>query len=149
MNVDFITAIKMYFANYANFNGRSTRAEYWWAMLFTFLVGAILGYIGSKWLESLVSLLLIVPTYAVMTRRFHDIGKSGWWVLKLAVIGAIAGLLIGLSIVLMIKSAVLGIIFLVFGIAICIAVAAVQIIWLCKPSVPDNEYGPCPYPDEL
>ena len=27
MNVDFVTAIKIYFANYVNFKGRSTRAD--------------------------------------------------------------------------------------------------------------------------
>ena len=36
MNVDFITAIKIYFANYVNFRGRSTRAEYWWAVSLQF-----------------------------------------------------------------------------------------------------------------
>ena len=37
MNVDFLTAIKLFFANYVNFRGRSTRAEYWFAMLFVLI----------------------------------------------------------------------------------------------------------------
>ena len=27
--------------NYANFNGRASRAEFWWFILFTFAVGAV------------------------------------------------------------------------------------------------------------
>ena len=46
MNVDFVAAIKLFFANYANFKGRSTRAEYWWAMLFVFLISFVLEFIG-------------------------------------------------------------------------------------------------------
>lgn len=34
----FGQAIKRFFKNYANFKGRASRSEYWWAMLFTALL---------------------------------------------------------------------------------------------------------------
>ncbi|WP_461213716.1 DUF805 domain-containing protein [Lacticaseibacillus sp. GG6-2] len=37
------TSIKAYFANYVNFTGRSSRREYWWLMLFSAIVGLIIG----------------------------------------------------------------------------------------------------------
>lgn len=81
MNVDFITAIKMFFANYANFKGRSTRAEYWWVMLFMFLVSCVLGFFGSlgNYIYFAFSLACFIPSLALGIRRLHDTGKSGWW----------------------------------------------------------------------
>ena len=37
------TSIKAFFANYVNFTGRSSRREYWWLMLFSAIVGIVLG----------------------------------------------------------------------------------------------------------
>ena len=78
MNVTFSTAIKLYFANYANFKGRSTRAEYWWAMLFVFILNIITSKI--PYFSAVIGLGLIIPNLAIVTRRFHDSGRSGWWV---------------------------------------------------------------------
>ena len=70
-NVDFKTAIQLYFKNYANFNGRASKSEFWWTVLFTFLCGLIpvVGWIAG--------LAFFIPSLAVMVRRFHDTGKSG------------------------------------------------------------------------
>lgn len=75
-NVDFITAVKMFFMNYANFKGRSTRAEYWWAILGVAIINCILIWI-SPILYGLFYLAIIIPQLAILTRRVHDIGKSG------------------------------------------------------------------------
>lgn len=69
--VDFGTAIKLYFSNYATFSGRATKSEYWWTVLFTFLVGCV-PYLG--WIAALA---FFIPSLAVMVRRLHDTGKSG------------------------------------------------------------------------
>lgn len=37
----FVDAIKVCFNKYATFTGRASRAEYWWWVLFTFVVGAL------------------------------------------------------------------------------------------------------------
>lgn len=71
-DVDFIGAVKNYFTFFANFKGRSSKSEYWWAFLFNFIIGLVLSFIP------VVGLLLIVPSLANCVRRFHDIGKSGW-----------------------------------------------------------------------
>ena len=78
---------KVVFENYANFNGRARRKEYWMFMLFYFIFSLVLGLISGL-LGVLGSLLLLVwsfglflPTIAVTIRRFHDSGKSGWWYL--------------------------------------------------------------------
>jgi len=70
--------------NYANFNGRARRKELWmfylFAIIFGFIVGFVDGIIGTSGLIIMIYYLaLIVPTIAVIVRRLHDVGKSGWF----------------------------------------------------------------------
>ena len=77
--------------NYANLDGRASRSEYWWFVLFNFIVNIVtfvidltlgsmitydMGYVGL-----IAFLALLLPTVSVSVRRLHDIGKSGWWIL--------------------------------------------------------------------
>ena len=93
----FGEAIKSFWSNYATFKGRSRRSEYWWIQLFLVLTNLAVaaidlalmdgdvdrfiangggGIVGLVWI-----LVTIVPALAVLVRRLHDTGKSGWWVL--------------------------------------------------------------------
>lgn len=93
--MDFATAVKTFWANYRNFKGRARRSEYWYIQLFlvlTNLAAAAIdlalmdgdvdrfiangggGIVGLIWI-----IATIVPALAVLVRRLHDIGKSGWW----------------------------------------------------------------------
>lgn len=85
-----VDSYKRFWKNYANFNGRSTRADYWWVCLANFLIGFVLGLISGiipdlagvlSAVSSLYSLAILVPTLALIVRRLHDINKSGWWYL--------------------------------------------------------------------
>jgi uncharacterized membrane protein YhaH (DUF805 family) len=79
------------------FKGRSRRSEYWYIQLFliiTNLAAAAIdlalmdgdvdrfiangggGIVGLVWI-----LATIFPALAVLVRRLHDTGKSGWWAL--------------------------------------------------------------------
>ena len=102
--------------NYAVFNGRARRKEYWMFMLFniliSFAIGFIEGFLGSPGVIGLIyTLAVLVPSIAVAIRRLHDTGRSGWWVL----LGLVP---------------VLGIILLIF------------LVLDSQPN--DNEYGPNP-----
>ena len=89
--------------NYATFTGRASRSEYWLAVAMnciivfainiirTVIVGVI-ALTGSKAaisvtnllltsVQSLYSLFVIVPMYALQVRRLHDVNRSGWWLL--------------------------------------------------------------------
>lgn len=39
----FQEAVRKVLNNYVNFQGRASRAEYWWWALFTFIIGVIFG----------------------------------------------------------------------------------------------------------
>ncbi len=103
--------------NYANFNGRARRKEYWmfylFNMIFVFAIMAVDLFLGLNFvLYAIYLIAMIVPGLAVSVRRLHDTGKSGWFLLiaLIPMIGPIIGL-----------------------------------VFLCTDSNPEeNEYGPCP-----
>jgi len=77
---------KVVFENYANFNGRARRSEYWNFTLTNVIVSLILGFIGvligiGTIISDIYSLMVLVPTIAVTIRRMHDVGKNGWFML--------------------------------------------------------------------
>ena len=93
----FAEAIKSLWSNYATFKGRARRSEYWFIQLFLIITNVAVGAIdlalmngdvdrfianGGGGIVGLVWILVtIVPALAVLVRRLHDTGKSGWWVL--------------------------------------------------------------------
>ncbi len=82
-----INYVMQVFRKYAVFEGRASRSEYWYFVLFNFLVRIVLIIIGGvigddmEILSVVYVLATIVPTIAVGVRRMHDVGKSGWFFL--------------------------------------------------------------------
>ncbi len=87
-------AISLFFRNYANFNGRSSRGAYWWWLLSSIvirlgilvlehiLLGADANDLGGVGPFTILFLLAtLVPEIALGARRLHDTDKSGWWLL--------------------------------------------------------------------
>lgn len=89
--VSFIEAVVLFFKNYVNFRGRSTRSEFWWAFLFYLIVGTVVGMIDTG-LSSIVTLLFFLPQLSLSIRRLHDTGKS--WLYYLLGFIPIAGMII-------------------------------------------------------
>ena len=73
----FIESIRLFFSQFATFSGRSRRSEFWYVMLFQFLLGLVISFFQLPQLSNLVSLVLLIPSLALQCRRLHDIGKSG------------------------------------------------------------------------
>lgn len=72
--------------NYANFNGRARRKEYWMFTLIYFVISSVLAILGLmfssfNYISYIVSLALLIPSLAVSVRRLHDINKTGWLML--------------------------------------------------------------------
>ena len=88
--VSFGEAIKLFFINYANFKGRSTASEYWFAYLFNFIVSLCTSWIPV--IGMLVSLGLLLPGLSLGIRRLHDTGKA--WTYMLMGLIPIAGIII-------------------------------------------------------
>lgn len=108
-------AVRSVLSQYATFNGRARRSEFWfWALavLLVSFVAAILDrIIGGQILEFAVTIATIIPGLAVGARRLHDTGRSGW--LQLIAIIPIIGWII------------------------------LIVLWV-GDSQPDNAYGPNP-----
>ena len=80
--------------NYANWDGRASRSEYWWFFLFSVILQfialaidiTVLGYdftdpAAIQMVGMIVGLALFLPALCVIVRRLHDLGKSGLWFL--------------------------------------------------------------------
>ena len=80
--------------NNANINGRASRSEYWWCILFGFCIAIpamiLDGLTGIELIDAgagvsygpfyiLTGLGFLLPGLSVMVRRLHDSGRSGWW----------------------------------------------------------------------
>lgn len=113
-SMSFKRAVKQCWEKYALFDGRSRRSEFWWFCLFSLLVillplavslllssafhGAsegveLLGYIVAILMVIVLigtAIILMFPLLSVMTRRLHDVGRSGWWVFGEIVSGIVA-----------------------------------------------------------
>lgn len=69
---------KLFWTNYATFAGRARRSEFWWPMLFNFILGSILAFIPI--LGVLFAVAVIIPNLAIASRRLHDTGRAfGWY----------------------------------------------------------------------
>lgn len=122
--------------NYANFQGRAARSEYWFFALFVFIVAGILsalmfatvdfntgqisglGYVVIAVL-AIFYLAILIPSIAVAVRRLHDRNMSGWWYLGFIVLSAIP--FVGI-----------------------VASIAMLVIFCLKGTDGDNRFGPDP-----
>jgi uncharacterized membrane protein YhaH (DUF805 family) len=84
--MDFTGAVWTCFESYATFSGRASRMEFWSFAAFL-AIGTMICLLADDLLFPLTgwspigaafSLLTALPGSAVMARRLHDIGKSGW-----------------------------------------------------------------------
>ncbi|MFC5451903.1 DUF805 domain-containing protein [Paenibacillus aestuarii] len=103
--------------NYAVFQGRARRKEYWMFFLFNLIISIVLSIVESliglnSVLTGLYSLAVLLPSLGIGVRRLHDSGRSGWWLL--------------ISLIPLIGTIIL-------------------IVFLCQDSEPnDNQYGANP-----
>ncbi|WP_218058688.1 DUF805 domain-containing protein [Gilliamella apicola] len=72
--------------NYANFNGRTRRKEYWIFCLFSTILSILAiiidQIIGSPFIITIIlTLALFIPVLAVTVRCLLDTSKSDWWIL--------------------------------------------------------------------
>lgn len=140
---------KVVLENYANFNGRARRSEYWYFVLFNFLFSLVARFLDSlinfqnlEIIGTIYSLAVFIPSLAVSVRRLHDIGKSGWIFLIVNVVLVILAMFLVLgSFMHTFNSSALQIIsgVLMLGVVIWF------LIMLCKEGDDfTNKYGPDP-----
>ena len=152
--VDFGEAISLFFKNYVNFSGRSTRSEYWYTVLFMFIIGFVIGLMGEKMsmLRNLFSLATFIPSLAICFRRFHDAGKNvtpliimyvAYIIDAILAFAAFGSAIFSLSGSRSAVTATGGLV-IIFALAALatLGIAIYNIVILCQPSQPtDNKYG--------
>tara|TARA_B100001013_G_C24621007_1_gene447235 strand:+ start:1938 stop:2432 length:495 start_codon:yes stop_codon:yes gene_type:complete len=68
------------FKRATDFQGVSTRPEYWYFYLWNVIIAVTVMLIfGEESIPDLIyTLVTVIPTLSVGIRRLHDVGKSGW-----------------------------------------------------------------------
>ena len=104
IGINFFDSIKICFKKYFVIEGRASRSEYWYWVLFVIILDLFVDYLdatiaGVPWLEYeklygplgiIITVITFLPGLAVAVRRLHDVNKSGWWLLiSFTVIGLI------------------------------------------------------------
>ena len=80
-------AVRLALTNYAIFRGRTKRRDYWLFWVFTIIISLSTNIIDAAffphhvYLESISSVFLFVPSLSVGTRRMHDVGRRGWFLI--------------------------------------------------------------------
>ena len=84
----FFYMFKCLFLRYFSIKGRAGRKEFWGFVLLTVMAEMLVFYLFFMqsedylrlvyWLN-VISIVTLAPTVAVIIRRVHDFGKSGWW----------------------------------------------------------------------
>lgn len=88
-SMTFFEAIRACFRQYAEFNGRASRSEFWWFFLFVVLVASALALLHEV-ASSMFLITVLLPLLAAGARRLRDTGRSAWWLLfLLAPVGGI------------------------------------------------------------
>lgn len=143
--IEFSEAIRLFYSNFKNFEGRSTRAEYWWVQLYMLIVAVLfallvvlsvggLNDLAPAELSPLTTIFIVIffvfilahilPGIALQIRRFHDLNQTGWLVLVFVLVGLIP--LIGTL------------------------TAIGQLVWFClRGTIGENKYGPDPLENTL
>jgi uncharacterized membrane protein YhaH (DUF805 family) len=137
------------FRKYADFSGCARRSEYWWFILLTSIVFILVSFISESLnikedVGGIYTLISSIPLLAVIARRLHDVGKSGW----LQLLGFVAPWVLGLLVILIaltggrVQSVL--IILIAFSIIPIYILIRLFILYI-KDSTPGaNKYGPNP-----
>lgn len=132
-NLPFPLLFQRFKKHIFSFHGRSTRREFWiffipLAIIEILSAGAVFDTLLTpshpKYLIGIPFLILYifstVTVYALFTRRLHDIGRAGYWILVLFILNHTFNK----------SAAIINLFYLLF-----------LLYWAFKPSAPDNKYG--------
>ena len=94
-----VESYKRFWSNIFVFDGKSSRADFWWpwlinailAVVIIAIIQSITGHpiddiynwkdLGIASARNVVSFLAWLATWTVTVRRLHDTDRSGWWIL--------------------------------------------------------------------
>lgn len=100
--MNIVDATKSFFIRWNDFQGRSIRSEYWWAVLTIGILSAVLEYSFTFLMGDELGSLILFPFslfgafagIALAVRRLHDMDRTGWWYLLIFTIIGIFILLV-------------------------------------------------------
>ena len=170
----FLEAIKTCLKKSFVFTGRARRSEFWWWTLFTSVLGFGVSFIIEEIPEDNLALMLpftlgilafflylCIASFAVSTRRLHDIGRSGWWYGATLIFGVVWAIWVVVKIFSIVNgmdvdhidvesdvfvlTVLKEMIDVILAYILYLGYSIVLLVWYCKDSQPGaNKYGENP-----
>ena len=150
---NFWQCLKKYFT----FSGRASRYEYFSFGLCFFFITLVTSFFGIfsqflSWVSTLCYLLLLIPMFSVLSRRFHDIGKNLWngffnWIVYGVISAFVVGTVFAIFSAASAKLAVFGTLpyALITFVLFVIAASLRCLIYVCRRGQTEaNKYGDVP-----
>lgn len=103
------TDYKEFWQNITLWNATATRSQYWWPIIFNYIIGGLVYFIVNfvtisqpsnseslGWSLSVIIFFIYlvlawIAAFSLRVRRLHDTNHSGWWIL-IALIPLIGGI---------------------------------------------------------
>lgn len=148
--LEFGEAIRICWKKFSDFKGRARRSEYWWWCLLCFIIYTatrLIGHILSLGdiFKMIAWLILIIPSLAAGTRRLHDTGRSGWWIVAEFVMAVIMWIMAFSVESLVYYSSAIWVIFYYIMFLLFLFVYIVVLYFSVLDSHKgENQYGPSP-----
>lgn len=125
-------------------SGRISRKQFWLHGVLPIVVASIvLGWIPV--IGQLLSLAFLWASICIAFKRFHDLGYPGWWSLVYLVPMVVAGIIIGLGLMM---TSFVGVAWLLakilWGIGLLIGLAQLIFVYIRVGQEGPNQYGPDP-----
>ena len=103
--IGFSDSVRLGWQRYFDFRTRSSRAEFWWWVMFVVLADSVLGVVDAMTgtydaqtqnglFSGLFGLFVLIPSFSLGARRLHDINRSGWWQLMWLGVGLVIPVII-------------------------------------------------------
>ena len=163
--INMLDAVQLFFKNYFNFYGRSSRSEFWWFVLAYFIVVilAVCMDVTMVWYYSTLSAFdgmdyaspydtyyspmigaaSLIGITSLTSRRLQDMGRTGWWQVGLYLGQIPFFLFLALVFTSFFNPGVIAMA-VIFGLAY-VGYSILILVWLCLPPKQDqNKWGKNP-----
>ena len=148
--LEFGEAISICWKKFSDFTGRARRSEYWWWCLLIHIIFTVTSFIGrilslGDIVTIIAWLILVIPSMAVGTRRLHDTGRSGWWIVAEYVMAVIMWIMVfSVESLVYYSSAIWVIFYYIFLLLFLFVYIVVFYFSVLDSHKGENQYGPSP-----
>lgn len=166
--LEFLEALRLSFSNIFNFKGRARRSEYWWTVVGLYLMTIVVyflalffgigttgfalfndlrsvaagSFVTTYTILCLWSVVIWVLMLALIFRRLHDTGHSGWLIGATYLLGIVGFIFLAAGAITRGESMAITAIAVLLLAAYAVLALYIFLLTLFDSDVEENKYGP-------